>query len=326
MPTNGAVTSSWYTKEESPMRMATWHAGNTIAQHRPDLPGGGCPREHTEHAGRHTRVADFLTRRGHGVLRLAARMAAQHVLPERAGARDGAAPRWWPCRRLRSTGGREAEQEPSEQGNGQRPFRLLIPGHGLLPGDGRADLSAVTSAVRSAVRSAVTSAVTSAVPSAVLSVSCGTVSGRVEAPCLRAGSPFASPCPSPPALALGPASFDGVRRPGLVGHCVVRPATVPCVSGVRVAAEEASARASAREIAPRHVTAPLLPRPGWDSRQQPDDVSVRAGPRPRLCGRTDRGVTPARINSERIQGPGSVKPRRGEAAGGEANLGQPPLY
>jgi hypothetical protein len=25
------VTSSWYTKEESPTRMAIWHAGNTIS-------------------------------------------------------------------------------------------------------------------------------------------------------------------------------------------------------------------------------------------------------------------------------------------------------
>ncbi|OGM49245.1 vitamin H transporter [Aspergillus bombycis] len=28
---HGLVTSSWYTKEESPMRMAIWHAGNTIS-------------------------------------------------------------------------------------------------------------------------------------------------------------------------------------------------------------------------------------------------------------------------------------------------------
>lgn len=25
------MTSSWYTKEENPMRMAVWHAGNTIS-------------------------------------------------------------------------------------------------------------------------------------------------------------------------------------------------------------------------------------------------------------------------------------------------------
>jgi hypothetical protein len=25
------VTSSWYTKEENPFRMAIWHAGNTVA-------------------------------------------------------------------------------------------------------------------------------------------------------------------------------------------------------------------------------------------------------------------------------------------------------
>lgn len=28
---NTTVTSSWYTRSESPMRMAVWHAGNTIS-------------------------------------------------------------------------------------------------------------------------------------------------------------------------------------------------------------------------------------------------------------------------------------------------------
>lgn len=77
--TSVTVTSSWYTKEESPLRMAIWHAGNTVSNIISGFLAAGVLEHMDETAGLHSWQWFFLIE---GMASIVVACAAFFLLPE----------------------------------------------------------------------------------------------------------------------------------------------------------------------------------------------------------------------------------------------------